>query len=331
MILCDEEFSGGSHMAVIKQEFLYRSSVGDCDIHAISWKPKGKETPKAVIQIVHGMAEYIDRYDSVARYFAEHGYAVYGNDHLGHGQSVNENYPLGYFGESNKNGTVFVEDSHKLTQLAKQDNPGIPFVLFGHSMGSFVSRAYLAKYGYDLDAAVICGTSGPISGVDLAIKLAEKLSSKHGKEAGNFLNKLAFSTYNLRTQHSTPFDWLSKDTENVRTYINDPLCGFCFSNRGFYDLFTLNKYIFSDSVIHGCPVQLPLFFIAGSNDPVGAYGKGVKKTAKLYKKAGVKTVKVKLYKGSRHEIHNDIDKVDVYNDIIHFIDSTTGVGKGKKH
>lgn len=316
-------------MAVIKQEFLYRSSVGDCDIHAISWRPKGKKTPKAVIQLVHGMAEYIDRYDDVARYFAEHGFAVYGNDHIGHGQSVNEDYPLGYFGESNENGAIFVEDVRKLTNLAKAENPGIPCVIFGHSMGSFVTRAYLGKYGYNVDAAVICGTSGPISGVDVAIKIAALLSKHHGKQDGKLLNKLAFSTYNRKTRHNTPFDWLSKDSENVRKYINDPLCGFCFSNRGFYDLLTLNKYIFNKTVLRGCPADLPLFFIAGKNDPVGAYGKGVKKTVKLYKKAGVKKVKLKLYRGSRHEIHNDIDKVDVYNDIIRFITDNTGVGKGK--
>lgn len=318
-------------MAVIKQEFLYRSAVGDCDIHAISWKPKGKKNPKAIIQIVHGMAEYIDRYDDVARYFAEKGYAVYGNDHIGHGQSVNAKYPLGYFGEDNKNGDIFVADVKKLTNLAKRDYPGVPCVLFGHSMGSFITRAYIGRHGYAIDAAVICGTSGPIAGVDFAISLAEKFSEKNGKKEGKLLNKLAFSTYNLKTWHRTPFDWLSKDKENVRRYMKDPLCGFCFTNRGFYDLLTLNRYIFTPSVIRGCPKDLPLFFIAGTKDPVGAYGKGVRQSAKLYKKAGVKTVKVKLYSGSRHEIHNDRDKVDVYNDIIHFINSSIAAGKGRKH
>lgn len=315
-------------MAVIKQEFLYRSIVGDCDIHAISWRPKGKKAPKAVIQIVHGMAEYIDRYDDVARYFAEKGYAVYGNDHIGHGLSVNDKYPLGYFGEDNKDGAVFVADVKRLTDIAKRDVPGVPVILFGHSMGSFIAREYIGKHGYGVDAAVICGTSGPIAGVDFAIHLAEKFSAKNPKADGKLLNKLAFSTYNLKTRHYTPFDWLSKDQENVRRYIADPLCGFCFSNRGFYDLLTLNKYIFNKSVIDGCPVELPLFFIAGKDDPVGAYGKGVKKTVQLYRKAGVKTVKMKLYKGSRHEIHNDLDKVDVYNDIIRFIDKSTRLKRG---
>ena len=140
-------------MPVLKEEFTFPSVVGDADIHAISWKPEGPV--KAVMQIIHGMAEYIDRYDGMARWFAEHGVAVYGNDHLGHGLSVNDKYPLGYFGTNNDKGFVFRDDAKQLTDIAKEQNPGVPVVLFGHSMGSFVARTYIAKYGDGLKAAVI--------------------------------------------------------------------------------------------------------------------------------------------------------------------------------
>ncbi len=316
-------------MAVIKEEFLFPSAAGDCDIHAISWKPKGK-SPKAVIQFVHGMAEYIDRYDSMARYFAEQGYAVYGNDHLGHGKSVNQKCPLGYFGTENRNGAVFVKDMKQLTDLAKTEFPGQPFFLFGHSMGSFLSRVYLSEYGEGLDGAIICGTAGPNPAAGFAVKLADAICKRHAKDPGVLLNKLAFSTYNARTRHYTSFDWLSKDQENVRVYVRDPLCGFLFSNQGFSDLLTLNQYIFSDAVIENCPKNLPMFFISGTGDPVGTYGKGVKKTVRLYRKSGHKKVSVKLYRGSRHEIHNDIDKVDVFKDMDHFMQKIL-TGKARKH
>lgn len=317
-----------SLLSVIREEFLYPSVTGDCDIHAVSWKPGGKKKPLGVIQIVHGMAEYIMRYDEMARYFAEKGFAVYGNDQIGHGLSVNEKYPLGYFGTENENGSVFVEDAKKLLDIGKTENPGVPYILFGHSMGSFVARVFIGKYGRELDGAVICGTAGKNPAVGVAIKLSERICRKKGKKPGKFLNSLAFSSYNRRTSKNTDFDWLSKDAQNVRRYIKDPLCGFLFSNQGFHDLFTLNRHIFEDGVINGAPVDLPLFFIAGTGDPVGSYGKGVRETAKLYKKSGHKDVKVKLYRGSRHEIHNDRDKVDVYKDILKFIRRTTGVGKG---
>ena len=128
-------------MPVLKEEFTFPSVVGDADIHAVSWKPEGPV--KAVLQLVHGMAEYIDRYDGMARWFAERGIAVYGNDHLGHGLSVNDKYPLGYFGTKNQNAFVFRDDAKQLTDIAKEQNPGVPYVLFGHSMGSFVARIYL--------------------------------------------------------------------------------------------------------------------------------------------------------------------------------------------
>ncbi len=313
-------------MTVTKEEFLYRSTVRDCDIHAISWKPKGK-TPKAVIQFVHGMAEYIDRYDSMARWFAEQGYAVYGNDHIGHGQSVNENYPLGYFGTENYQGVVFVEDVYTLTDLAKKENPGVPFFLFGHSMGSFVTRVYLSRYGKELDGAVICGTAGANPAIDLAITIGKALCKRKGKAPGKLLNKLAFAGWNKKTSHRTNFDWLSKDKVNVDEYIDDPLCGFLFSNQGFLDLFTLNKYIFDDEVIENTPEDLPLFFIAGTGDPVGSYGKGVKEVVKAYKKTG-HNVSKKLYKGDRHEIHNDLDKIEVYHDIQAFAEKIIRGEKG---
>lgn len=304
-------------MPVLKEEFTYTSVVGDADIHAISWKPDGEI--KAVLQIVHGMAEYIDRYDKFARWFAERGIAVYGNDHLGHGLSVNDTYPLGYFGTKNENGFVFRDDAKALTDLAKAENPGVPYVLFGHSMGSFLARTYLAKYGDGLDAAVICGTAGPNPLIGAALVASKLFSKTSPKAGGKVMDNLAFGSYNNKTDKRTTFDWLSVEETNVDAYIADPLCGFLFSNQGFRDLITLNNYMVKDEVFEGAPADLPIFLIAGAEDPVGAYGKGVQQTYDAYKK-GHSDVTMKLYEGKRHEIHNEADGETVYQDILAFIE-----------
>ena len=305
-------------MPVLKEEFTFPSVVGNADIHGVSWKPEG--APKAILQIVHGMAEYADRYDKFARWFAERGVAVYGNDHLGHGQSVNDEYPLGYFGTKNENAAVFVDDAKALTDIAKKENPDVPVVLFGHSMGSFVARLYLAKYGEGLKAAVICGTAGTNPAIGAALAATALLSKTGPKKPGKLMNNLAFGSYNKKTDKRTGFDWLSVNEENVDVYIADPLCGFLFTNQGFRDLITMNNYMMKKEVIDACPADLPLCFIAGEEDPVGSYGEGVKEVVGLYQENHT-DVSCKLYEGKRHEIHNEVDGEVVCQDILDFIEA----------
>lgn len=304
-------------MAVIKKEFFYPSSCGNCNIHAISWKPT--EEPKAVIQFVHGMAEYGNRYESMAKYFAEHGYAFYINDHLGHGKSINDQYELGYFGE-NENGHVFVDDEKKLTDIIKMENPGKPVIIYGHSMGSFITRVYLSKYGNDVDAAVVCGTAGPNPAIGVAKFLTSILNKTSPHKGGKLMNKLAFMGWNGKTEKRTAFDWLSVDTENVDKYIADPLCGFLFTNNGFRALITLNDYINAAEVYEGTPKDLPIYLIYGEGDPVGAYGKGIAQAKEAYDKSGHTKVSVKGWPNARHEIHNESAiATDVYDDVMAWI------------
>ncbi len=306
-------------MPVIKKEFFFESSCGNADIHAISWKPAELQ-PKAVIQFVHGMAEYGDRYDSVARYFAERGYAFYINDHLGHGKSINDTYELGYFGENEK-GHVFVDDCKRLTDIIKAENPGVPVIIYGHSMGSFVTRIYLSKYGEGLDAAVVCGTAGPNPAIGAAKLLTAIFNKTVPHKGGKLMNVMAFLGWNDKTDKRTTFDWLSVDEKNVDDYIADPLCGFLFTNNGFRALITLNDYINAKEVYEGTPSDLPIYLIAGGEDPVGGYGKGIAQVEDAYKKFG-KNVKTKLWDGYRHEIHNESDiKTAVYDDVIAFIEA----------
>lgn len=301
-------------MPVVKEEFTFPSTVGDLDIHAISWKPEDGNV-QAVFQFVHGMAEYIDRYDSFARYLAERGYAVYGNDHIGHGSSVNKKYPLGYFGTDNENGKIFVEDTKKMTDIIKKENPGKKVIMFGHSMGSFVARAYCAKYGNDIDGAIICGTAGPNPAIGVALAISGARTKVAAKKEGKLINSLAFGAYNNKTDKRTGFDWLSFNEKNVDKYIADPLCGFPFSNQGFHDLLTLNKYMCSDEVFNGIPKDLPMLFVAGKDDPVGSYTKGVEQTLESLEKTGHTNVSHKYYE-SRHEIHNEEHPEGFYDDLI---------------
>ena len=266
------------------------------------------------------MEEFIDRYDGMARWFAERGIAVYGNDHLGHGLSVNDKYPLGYFGTKNQNAFVFRDDAKQLTDIAKEQNPGVPYVLFGHSVGSSVARIYLEKYSDELAAAIICGTAGPNPAIGAAKAATALFTKTSPKKDGKIMNSLAFGSYNKKTDKRTGFDWLSVNEKNVDVYIDDPLCGFLFSNQGFRDLITLNDYMVKDQVFEGCRADLPILLIAGDEDPVGAYGEGVKQTYESYKK-GHSDVTMKLYEGKRHEIHNEEDGEVVYQDVLDFIEA----------
>lgn len=291
-------------MAYIKKEFTFPSVSGLADIHCASYLPENGEV-KAVIQVAHGMAEHLERYEKFAAALCEKGIALYINDHLGHGQSVKSKDELGYFGEKDgwKN---FVEDCHKLTLIAKQENPDKPFCFFGHSMGSFVARAYSFKYAAEIDKAIFCGTAGPnpASGIGGSIaSFIAKLKGDHYRS--KLIDKIAFGTYNNKFEKRTDFDWLTRDIEEVDKYIKDDLCGFLFTAYGYRDLMGLLTYVSSDDWFKGLDKKLPVLVIAGSMDPVGNYSKGIDVVCQKLAEAGKKNVKKILYKDARHEILNE--------------------------
>lgn len=296
-----------------RTDFFFTSSTGDCEIHAAKWEGTEK---RAIFQINHGMAEHIERYVGFAEFLADNGFVVYANDHIGHGKSLNDTYKPGFFGMDNAEGAVFADDCKILTDIAKEENPGLPMFFFGHSMGSFVARRYGALYGDGLKGLVVCGTGGPNPANDIAIFLADVVSKIKGVGAdGKLINSLAFGSYNKRTDKRTPFDWLTKDESIVDKYIADPLCGFLFSNRGFRDMLTLLKFVNSADCYSATKKELPIFLIAGKEDPVGPYGTGVEKVYEAYKKNG-NPAEIKLYDGDRHEILNELDKDKVMSDIL---------------
>jgi alpha-beta hydrolase superfamily lysophospholipase len=300
------------------KDIYYPSHDGKTTIHSCIWEPNGEIV--GVVQIIHGMAEYAERYSPFAQFLAAEGYLVCAEDHLGHGKSVVDESTLGYFSDERKIDTV-LDDVHALLKAVKKHAVGKPYYLLGHSMGSFICRKFISLYGNEVDGAIIMGT-GFVGGFTTSFALSAVKTNAlffGWKHRSKFIKSLAFGTYNkginpVRTSN----DWLSVNEENVDRYNEDNLCGFDFTNNGYNFLFSIIKEACREKTIEDVPKTLPILFVAGEDDPVGNYSKGVKKTYNKFIQAG-KDAKIILYKNSRHEILNDNCKMEVYRDILNFL------------
>lgn len=298
----------------MKKELQIPSTDGKNNLHVVIWEPVIKT--KAIMQISHGMIEYIERYDEFAQYLNEYGILVIGNDHLGHGHTAANDDDLGYFGDGMSE--TVVNDLYEVTKYAKKNYPNIPYFLFGHSMGSFMARRYIMTYGDKIDGAIISGT-GCTAGAVLGIGtfFTNIIGAFHGQRYRSpFLKKLAFSGYNNRIPNAkTPNDWLSRNEENVKKYNADKYCTFPFTVNGYKTLFGVLKFIQKKENYTRIPKSLPIYFIAGTDDPVGNYGSGVKEVYDEYKNAGVKDIRIRMYKDDRHELTNELDRDVVYSEV----------------
>ena len=305
-----------------RTEFTVESTLKPNIIHGFFCAPVVKANAKAVMVIAHGMAEHKERYNEFATFLAEKGYAVFVHDHLGHGQSVSDDDHLGFFGETDGWKTL-VEDCHVVIEYAREVFQDKPVVLFGHSMGSFIARAYTQLHPLTLDGAVFCGTSGPNPAAGIAVKLADFIARNKGNMyRSDFINIVAFGTYNKKIKpHRTDFDWLTRDDKIVDKYVADKYCGFLFTACGYRDLFSVLKYVSAKSWYAGVRKNLPMFIISGDADPVGEYGVGVKTVISELKKTGHTNVESKIYKGGRHEILNETDRQIVMNDVLDWLDN----------
>jgi len=308
-------------MEVVKNNFTFPSVTGFVNINSRSWVPDDSSTIKGVIQIAHGMAEHIDRYDDFATFLANNGYAVFANDHIGHGKSINNIDELGYFSEHNFAGEAFVDDCKQLQDIAVKQYPNLPYILFGHSMGSFIARKFTAKYGNTLTAVIYCGTAPKNAMAPIAIKLAERAVKTKGEfYRSEKINNLSFKGFNKKFDNRTAYDWISTRNDIVDKFIDDEKCGFIFTALGFRDLFTLLDSVSHTSWYESVPTSLPIFAIYGGMDPVGAYGKGVKKIVDKLRSTG-HNVTDKLYPNCRHELLNETNNKEVYADVLEWIDN----------
>ena len=307
-------------MAALLEQGSYLSADGKTRVVYKKWTDD--ETPAhGVLQLAHGMAEYIARYDAFARYMAANGYVVYGSDHLGHGDTAKTPDELGYFAESGGY-KLLTDDLKSLTDIARAENPSLPLALLGHSMGSFVARLYAATYSKAADALILSGTSGPNPAGSLGILAVNLLSLFKGeRHRSKFINNLAFGAYNKKYgEVKTPFDWLSANEQNVREYIADERCGFVFTLSAFRDLFRLLGAISGAGWAAKLRKNLSVLLVSGEEDPVGAFGAGVRKVRDTLSAAGVSDVTLKLYDGMRHEILNETGKEHVWADILSWCD-----------
>ena len=274
---------------------------------------------RAILQISHGMCEYIGRYEHFAEFLTAHGFIVCGNDHLGHGRSAENDDMLGVMPRNG--GEILPEDVHELTLIMKQKHPDLPYFLLGHSMGSFVARIYLTKYGTELDGAIIMGTGGPESPA-AAGKLFAKLvgAFKGSAYRSKLIDKVAFGSYNSRFgKDCSPKAWLTRDDDIVARYCADKFCTYLFTVDAFYSLFDMLGSVSRKDWASKLPKNLPILVTSGEQDPVGNYGKGVRTVFERIKAAGVVDVTLKMYPDDRHEILNELDRDNVYADILNWL------------
>lgn len=299
------------------------STDGNSKLHTYIWTPSADAGEvRGVVQIIHGMAEHTARYEDFACELCGHGYIVAGLDHCGHGLSVSDPEQLGHL-PMKKGADILVNDAHNFSLILRGAYPDAPFFLFGHSMGSFVTRRFVTDFPEGLAGAVISGTGQQpvplsLSGNMLCRVLGKRFGETHrsalvdGMAAGGYAKGIKDAR--------TPVDWLSYNVENVDKYIADPLCGFMFSVGGYEAVTNLTAEIATTSHAKEIPADMPLFFVSGIDDPVGDCGKGVVAAVKMYREAGVRDVDMILYPGMRHEILNEDDKAKVYVDVLNWLE-----------
>ncbi|MBD5118037.1 MAG: alpha/beta hydrolase [Clostridiales bacterium] len=296
-------------------EFTFPSKDGAHKCHTSLWTPDGK--PRAVVQIVHGVADYMGRYDHFARYLADHGFVVCGEDHLGHGRTVDDG-KYGYFGK--KDGwTLVTANVRKLRVLMGEKYPGVPYFLLGHSMGSFLARTYLCAYPGTVDGCILSGTGQEKAAVVAAGKaVSSVVCALRGPDA---VSPLSLGSYNKQfAPNRTSADWICRDEAVVDAYLKDPFCTFEPTAGLVRDMMEGLQYISSEKALSQMDPSTPVYLFSGDRDPVGGNGEGVRKVYGFFKDHGTADLTMKLYPGGRHEMHNEINKGEVYADVLAWLE-----------
>lgn len=306
-----------------KEAIRFLSADGKTEAAAFFYTPTAVPI-KGVVQLSHGMCEYICRYEPMIDVLAEAGYAVCGNDHLGHGETSPEH--LGFIAK--KQGYAFVlEDLRTMNRLGHEKYAGLPYFLLGHSMGSFYARWFAEKYPELLDGLIVSGTGGPSPIMPFGKLLASVLAGIRGAEyISGVMVRASMGSYCKKIENATSGNaWLSRDSAVWEAYAADEKCNFSFTVSAYRDMLTAYIHVNRKLWAEGLRKNLPVYIYSGSDDPVGNYGKGVMKVYTMLKKAGVKDVCCKLYPGGRHEMHNETNKEQVFEDLLQWLEGHTVV------
>lgn len=306
----------------MREEVYKLKGYEGVSLHVYKWVPENADI-KGIVQIAHGMAEHGARYRYFAEKLCDNGYIVYANDHRGHGKTAEKTEELGYLGQGDGFSSM-VQDLYEVNKFITQDKGEVPLILFGHSMGSFISQRYIQLYGDTVDKVVLCGSNGPVNFMaDIGILISGlQMKVKGPKAKSPLMDKLSFGNYNNHFKPTrTPSDWLSSDEKEVQKYIDDPYCGFICTTSFYHSLLKGLKVRQKKENINKVPKELPILLISGSEDPVGEFSQGVKRLYNLYVQAGIKNIEINLYEKGRHEILNEVNKDEVIEDIITWLHS----------
>lgn len=300
----------------VTREFYFDSSDGVHQLHAQEWLPSGQ--PRGVVQLVHGIAEHVGRYDGFARFLAERGFYVCGDDHLGHGRTARGPEELGFTCEQD-GWRIMADDVRALRERTGGRYPGLPYLLLGHSMGSFLARTYLIRYPGTVDACALSGTghqSRALIAFGRAVIALER--ARLGAQGrSRLVQKLCFGAYNLQFRPvRTANDWISRDEQVVDAYNADPCCQFQPTTALFGDMMDGLRFITDPQNLARMNPATPILFFSGDQDPVGGSGAGVKRAYHAFRKAGCTDVTMKLYPGGRHEMLNETNRDQVYRDVL---------------
>lgn len=280
------------------------------------------DDPKAIVQVIHGMAEHGARYERLAKALSEAGYSTYAHDHRGHGRSIPEGGTPGHKADSDGWNRI-VEDAHGINREIAKRHPGVPIIVLGHSMGSFVLQQLLFEHPGDMVAAALSGSNGKPPAIATLAKLIARVERARvgRRKPSPVLQALTIGDYNKAFKpNRTESDWLSRDPAEVDKYVADPLCGFDVSTQVWIDLLAGLDRINKTSNVNKVPKGMPLYLFAGDRDPVGEFGKGVKRLYDAYKRAGIFDVRLKLYPEARHETFNEINRDEVTRNFIDWCD-----------
>lgn len=292
------------------------------DIACYFWLPASGEL-RAVVQLCHGMCEYAERYEHLADYLCARGIALVGHDHPGHGHSAASPEELGFIDEKN-GAALMVAVLRAVNLMIRERWPETPVFLLGHSMGSFVARDYITRWGNELTGAVICGTAGPNPAASAGILIAKMLIRLKGSHhRSKFLYAISTGAYGK----AFPDDpagknaWISRDSALTARYADDPFCRYIFTAAGYRDLFTILNIVSDPAWAAAVPADLPLYIISGGQDPVGDFGKGVQIVADRLEKAGIRDMTLRIYPEDRHEIFNELDKETVFGELAAWLEA----------